>query len=231
MCGRYSLLCIDDLGNRFRVFDPMMGARSRFNVAPSSEMPVIVRSDGNHVSLMRWGLIPSWTKDIRVVKPLINARGETLRERPMFRNLLENHRCLVPASGFYEWKKEETKKVPHYIRLTDEPLFAFAGLCDEWHNPAGVMVSTYTIVTCNANPLVAPLHDRMPVILSREDEERWLDPCPIPPDDLKRILVPFPAGCMEAYPVSDRVNSPSADDDQLIQPLASSSGIQTHLAI
>ena len=231
MCGRYSLLCIDDLGNRFRVFDPMMGARSRFNVAPSSEMPVIVRSDGNHVSLMRWGLIPSWTKDIRVVKPLINARGETLRERPMFRNLLENHRCLVPASGFYEWKKEETKKVPHYIHLTDEPLFAFAGLYDEWHNPAGVMVSTYTIVTCNANPLVAPLHDRMPVILSREDEERWLDPCPIPPDDLKRILVPFPAGCMEAYPVSDRVNSPSADDELLIQPLASSSGVQTHLAI
>jgi putative SOS response-associated peptidase YedK len=230
MCGRYSLLCIDDLGNRFRVFDPMMGARSRFNVAPTSEMPVIVRSDGNHVSMMRWGLIPSWTKDIRVVKPLINARGETLREKPLFRNLLENHRCLVPASGFFEWKKEGKQKVPYYIRLPDEPLFAFAGLYDEWHNPAGVMVSTYTIVTCDANVLVAPLHDRMPVILRREDEERWLDPCPIPPDDLKRILVPYPAGCMEAYPVSDRVNSPAADDDRLIQPLASSPGVQTHLA-
>ncbi len=226
MCGRYSLICIDDLGNRFRVFDPMMGSRSRFNIAPSSEMPVIVRSDTNHLEFMRWGLIPRWTPDIRMAKPLINARAETLAEKPAFRSLLKDHRCLVPASGFYEWKKEGKQKIPYYIRVPEDPLFAFAGLYDRWCNPEGVTVSTYTIVTCNANPLVAPPHDRMPVILSRQDEERWLDSCPLSLEDLKRILVPYPAGCMEAMPVSDLINNPNADDERVIQPR---SGAQTHL--
>jgi putative SOS response-associated peptidase YedK len=219
MCGRYSLICIDDLGNRFRVFDPMMGARSHFNIAPGNEMPVITRSGENHVAILRWGLIPSWTKDIRAAKPLINARAETLAEKPSFRSLLKSRRCLVPASGFYEWKKEGNRKIPHYFRLTDEPLFSFAGLYDSWHNPEGVSVSTYTIVTCEANSLVAPVHDRMPVILSRENEERWLAPDPITPEDLKQILVPFLPGRMDAMPVSDLVNNPAIDDERLVRPL------------
>jgi len=231
MCGRYSLVCIDDLGNRFRVFDPMIGARSRFNIAPGSEMRVIVRSKENHAPIMRWGLIPSWTKDIRAAKPLINARAETLHEKPAFRSLLKWHRCLVPASGFFEWKKEGNKKSPWYLRLKDEPLFAFAGLYDQWHNPEGVTVSTYTIVTCDANTLVAPLHDRMPVILTRQGEERWLAPGPVSPEDLKLLLVPFPAGRMEAVPVSDLVNNPATDDERVIQPLASSPGTQTRLTV
>ncbi len=229
MCGRYSLICIDDLGNRFRVFDPMIGIRSRFNVAPASEMPVILRSDRNHLAVMRWGLIPRWTRDIRTAKPLINARAETLEEKPAFRELLASHRCLVPASGFFEWKNEGKRKVPHYIRLAGEPLFSFAGLNDQWQHPGGVTVSTYTIVTCEANELVSPLHDRMPVILSREDEDRWLDACPLPRGELNRILVPYPAGCMEAIPVSERVNSPVPDDERLIEPLGSFPGAQTHL--
>jgi putative SOS response-associated peptidase YedK len=229
VCGRYSLICIDDLGNRFRVFDPMMGARSRFNVAPASEMPVIVRSERNHLAIMRWGLIPRWTKDIRAGKPLINARAETLAEKPAFRSLLKTHRCLVPASGFYEWKTEGRKKIPHYIRLIGDPLFSFAGLYDQWHNPGGVTVSTYTIITCEANPLVAPLHDRMPVILSRQNEECWLDTDPVSPDDLKKILVAYPAGCMESIPVSDLVNNPAVDDERLVQPLDSHTGTQTTL--
>jgi putative SOS response-associated peptidase YedK len=219
MCGRYSLICIDALGNRFRVFDPMMGARSHFNIAPGNEMPVITRSGENHVAILRWGLIPSWTKDIRAAKPLINARAETLAEKPSFRSLLKSRRCLVPASGFYEWKKEGNRKIPHYFRLTDEPLFSFAGLYDSWHNPEGVSVSTYTIVTCEANSLVAPVHDRMPVILSRENEERWLAPDPITPEDLKQILVPFLPGRMDAMPVSDLVNNPAIDDERLVRPL------------
>ncbi|MDD1682688.1 MAG: SOS response-associated peptidase [Methanoregula sp.] len=226
MCGRYSLICIDDLGNRFRVFDPMMGARSRFNVAPGNEMPVIVRSDRNHLAIMRWGLIPRWTKDIHAAKALINARAETLAEKPAFRVLLSTHRCLVPASGFFEWKKEGKKKIPYYIRLSGSPLFSFAGLYDQWRNPEGVTVSTYTIVTCDANHLVAPLHDRMPVILSPQGEDRWLDTCPLPHGEVKKILVPYPAGLMEAIPVSDRVNSPAVDDERLIQPLVSQSGTQ-----
>lgn len=231
MCGRYSLVCIDDLGNRFRVFDPMIGARSRFNIAPGSEMPVIVRSGGNHAPVMRWGLIPSWTGDIRAAQPLANARAETLREKPAFRSLLTSHRCLVPASGFFEWKKDGNRKSPWYLRLTGEPLFAFAGLYDRWHNPGGVTVSTYTIITCNANSLVAPLHNRMPVILTRQGEERWLEPGPISPGDMNQLLVPFPAGRMEALPVSGLVNNPAADDERVIQPLGSSPGAQTRLPV
>jgi len=231
MCGRYSLICIDDLGNRFRVFDPMMGARSKFNIAPGNEMPVIVRSEKNHLAVMRWGLIPRWTKDIRTAKPLINARAETLAEKPAFQGLLKNHRCLVPASGFFEWKKEGKMKIPYYLHLTDEPVFSFAGLHDQWRNPDGVTVSTYTIITCDANSLVAPVHERMPVILSRPGEERWLDPNPVTPEDLKKILVPYPAGCMEAIPVSDLVNNPSVDDERVIQPLGSFPGTQTHLPV
>jgi putative SOS response-associated peptidase YedK len=196
-----------------------MGARSHFNIAPGNEMPVITRSGENHVAILRWGLIPSWTKDIRAAKPLINARAETLAEKPSFRSLLKSRRCLVPASGFYEWKKEGNRKIPHYFRLTDEPLFSFAGLYDSWHNPEGVSVSTYTIVTCEANSLVAPVHDRMPVILSRENEERWLAPDPITPEDLKQILVPFLPGRMDAMPVSDLVNNPAIDDERLVRPL------------
>jgi putative SOS response-associated peptidase YedK len=231
MCGRYSLICIDDLGNRFRVFDPMMGSRSRFNISPGNEMPVIVMAEENHATTMRWGLIPSWTKDIRAAKPLINARAETLGEKPAFRSLLKAHRCLVPASGFFEWKHEGDRKTPWYFRLADAPIFSFAGLYDQWHNPEGVTVSTYTIVTCNANSLVAPAHDRMPVILSRVAEERWLSPGPVLPEELKKILVPYPPGGMEAIPVSDLVNNPSTDDERVIQPLASHTGAQTHLPV
>jgi putative SOS response-associated peptidase YedK len=231
MCGRYSLICIDDLGNRFRVFDPMMGSRSRFNIAPGNEMPVIVRAGENHAATMRWGLIPSWTKDMRAAKPLINARAETLGEKPDFRSLLKAHRCLVPASGFFEWKHEGNRKNPWYFRLSDAPIFSFAGLYDQWHNPEGVTVSTYTIVTCDANALVAPVHDRMPVILSRAAEERWLSPDPVTPGELKQILVPYVAGGMEAIPVSDLVNNTATDDERVIQPVASHTGTQTHLPV
>ena len=229
MCGRYSLLCIDDLGNRFRVFDPMMGARSRFNITPGNEMPVIVRTEQNHLAVMRWGLIPRRTKDIRTATPLINARAETLDSKPAFRPLLHTPRCLIPASGFFEWKKEGKIKNPFYFRLMDTPLFSFAGLFDQWHNPEGVTVSTYTIITCEANHLVAPVHDRMPVILSRENEERWLDPGPLLPGDLKRILVPYPAELMNSLQVSTLVNNPSVDDDRVVLPAGSFPGTQTHL--
>jgi putative SOS response-associated peptidase YedK len=231
MCGRYSLIYIDDLGNRFRVFDPMMGARSKFNIAPGNEMPVIVRSEKNELKVMRWGLIPRWTKDIRTAKPLINARAETLAEKPAFRSLLKNHRCLVPASGFFEWKKEGKRKMPYYLNLTEETVFSFAGLHDQWRNPEGLTVSTYTIITCEANPLVAQLHDRMPVILSRPNEERWLDPDLLSPDDLRRILVPYPAGGMKSMPVSDLVNNTAINDERVIQPLVSPAGTQTSLGV
>ena len=230
MCGRYSLICIDDLGTRFRVFDPMMGARSRFNISPGNEMPVIVRSKKDEIALMRWGLVPHWTKDIRTAQRPINARAESLAEKPLFRSLLAYGRCLVPASGFYEWKTEGKRKVPFYFHLPESPLFAFAGLYDTWKEPEGTTLATYTIITCEPNALLKEVHHRMPVILSRANEERWLSPELINPHDLPPILSPYPASAMRMVPVSDLVNNPSADDERLVQPLGSHTGTQTFLA-
>jgi putative SOS response-associated peptidase YedK len=207
----------------------MIGARSHFNVAPSSEMPVIVRREEDEIVPMCWGLVPRWTTDLKAARKQINARAEGLAGKPMFAPLLKSRRCLVPASGFFEWKKEGNRKVPFWFHLPASPLFAFAGLYDTWQAPDGTTLSTYTIITCDANPLLAPVHDRMPVILARENEERWLSREPIAPQDLARILVPYPAPGMKRVPVSDLVNSPAVDDERVIRPLASSCGTQTLL--
>jgi len=229
MCGRYSLICIDDLGNRFRVFDPMMGARSKFNVSPASEMPVIVRRDKDEIALMHWGLVPHWVRDLRTARKPINSRAESLADKPLFRTLLESGRCLVPASGFYEWKTEGTRKVPFYFHLPDQPLFAFAGLYDTWRGPEGEPLMTYTIITCEPNALIAEVHNRMPVILNRENEGRWLSRDPPAWQDLPSILAPYPASAMAIVPVSDLVNNPAVDDERLVQPLGSHTGTQTTL--
>jgi putative SOS response-associated peptidase YedK len=229
MCGRYSLVCIDDLGNRFRVHNPMIGARSRFNIAPGNEMPVIVRKEKDEIALMRWGLVPHGTCDLKATPKPINARAETLAERPLFQSLLKTGRCLVPASGFYEWKNEGKRKVPFYFTVPDSPLFAFAGLYDTWKNPYGGSLTTFTIITCEPNTLVAGVHNRMPVILSPENEERWLSFDPRAPRELVEILAPFPAPAMVKIPVADLVNNPALDDERLVQPLGSLSSTQTFL--
>jgi putative SOS response-associated peptidase YedK len=230
MCGRYSLVCIDDLGNRFRVYNPMIGARSRFNIVPGNEMPVIIRAAGkNEVAVMKWGLVPHGVKDIASAPKPINARAETLAERPLFRPLLEDRRCLVPASGFFEWKKGGKRQVPFWFRLPGEPLFSFAGLCDTWQGPGGQHLSSYTIITCPPNALVAKIHDRMPVILSRENEERWLAESPRTLEALRDLLDPRAPGDMEMVPVTDLVNNPAVDDERVVQPLASHARAQTLL--
>lgn len=219
MCGRYSLICTDDLGNRFRVYEPTLGCRSRFNVAPSQTMPVVVMREKTELVPMEWGLVPHWAKDPGTARRPINARAETLAERPMFRGLIKHNRCLVPASGFYEWRKDGGRKTPYYLRLKGEEIFAFAGLYDVWHDADGSALATYTIVTTAANEIVAPIHDRMPVILMREDEERWIARDPPQQEELHDLLGQYPAREMEAYPVSTRVNSPVSDDPDLIEPL------------
>jgi putative SOS response-associated peptidase YedK len=219
MCGRYSLICTDDIGNRFRVHDPSIGRRSRFNVAPSQAMPVVVQRDTPEMVLMQWGLVPHWAKDPATARRPINARAETIAERPMFRGLLGQNRCLVPASGFYEWRWDGGRKTPYYIRLRDADLFAIAGLFDIWHGADGSALATYTLVTTAANGVVGPLHVRMPAILRREDEERWIAGGTPSADELHDLLGPYPADDMAAYPVSTRVNSPAADDPSLIAPL------------
>jgi putative SOS response-associated peptidase YedK len=221
MCGRYSLIFIDDLGNRFRVFNPMIGARSWFNIAPGTEMPVIVNDDKNtgknNLVMMKWGLVPHWTRDLHSVKRPINTRAETLTEKPSFAGLLKNRRCLVPASGFFEWKKEGSKKIPFYFHLPESPLFAFAGLYDQWNDPKGKPLFTYTIITSEPNDLVAKIHNRMPSILLRENEARWISRTPMSAGDLKENIIPFPAENMSMYPVSPLVNSPVADDERVVR--------------
>jgi len=219
MCGRYSLWCIDDLCGRFRVIDPSVGFRSHFNIAPGSTNPVITMHERAEAVMMQWGLLPNWAKDINATHRPINARAESLAEKPMFRDLLETKRCLVPASGFFEWKQERGHKIPFYVHLKDEPVFAFAGLYDTWSNPAGTTLSTYTIITTVPNAIMAPIHDRMPVILQSEDEKRWISPGPLSVEEMHRIFLPYPVEGMEVYPVSDRVNTPGADDEKVIERL------------
>jgi putative SOS response-associated peptidase YedK len=219
MCGRYSLVFIDDLGNRFRVFNPMIGARSRFNIAPGSEMPVIIHEEKNELVMMKWGLVPHWVQDIQTAKRPINARAETLSEKPSFKELLKDRRCLVPASGFFEWKKEGSKKIPFYVHLLKNPLFAFAGLYDCWADPDGNLLLSYTIITTEPNDLIAKIHNRMPSMLLPENENCWLSKTPLSAGDLKEILAPFPAEDMSMYPVSPLVNMPDANDERIIDPL------------
>jgi putative SOS response-associated peptidase YedK len=201
------------------VIDPTIGFRSHFNIAPGSTNPVITVHERAEAIMMQWGLVPHWAKDIKATHRPINARAESLMEKPMFRELLRNKRCLVPASGFFEWKHEDGRKVPFYIHVKDDPVFGFAGLYDVWHNPAGTTLQTYTIITTSPNELMAPIHNRMPVILKQNDEMRWLSRDILPADEIEQILSPYPAEGMEAYPVSERVNKTDGDDEKIIAPL------------
>jgi|WetSurMetagenome_2_1015567.scaffolds.fasta_scaffold387881_1 putative SOS response-associated peptidase YedK len=230
MCGRYSLVCIDDLGNRFRVHNPMIGQRSRFNIAPGTSQPVIRRAGGiREMAVMAWGLAPHRAGGDVPAPVAINARAETLAGKPMFPTLPEGGRCLVPASGFFEWKKEGKRKIPFYFRLRGEPLFSFAGLCDTRPGPGGEPRSRFTIITCPPNALVSPVHDRMPAILSREGEERWLAEGCLRAEELPGLLFPYPPEAMEMHPVADLVNAVENDDERVVRPLASSAGRQTLL--
>jgi putative SOS response-associated peptidase YedK len=220
MCGRYSLACIDDLCGRFRVIDPTIGFRSHFNIAPGSTNPVITVHERAEAVMMQWGLVPHWAKDITATHRPINARAESLAEKPMFRELLRSQRCLVPASGFYEWKHENGRKVPFYIHIKDDPVFGLAGLWDVWRNPAGTTLQTYTIITTPPNELMAPIHNRMPVILRQDDEMHWLSRGVLSAEEVKQILSPYPAEGMEAFPVSERVNRTDVDDDRLIERMS-----------
>jgi len=215
MCGRYAIAKPDEISARFGV-PTQLELSARYNVAPSQTLPIIDQS--GQLTLMRWGLIPSWAKEPSVGNRMINARAETIAQKPAFRKALRTQRCLVPASGFFEWKKTADGKVPHYFHRRDDELFAFAGLYDAWRNPAtGDEILSYTILTTTPNQLVAPVHDRMPVMLTRDHEELWLNPDETEPERLLPLLAPYPAGDMEAHPVSRLVNSPATDAPQLIE--------------
>jgi putative SOS response-associated peptidase YedK len=168
--------------------------------------------------MLRWGLIPSWAKDPAMGAKLINARAETVAEKPSFRSAFRHRRCLVVADGFYEWQKQEGKKQPFYFRLQDGQPFAFAGLWESWKDPNGEVVDSCTILTTEANQLMQPIHDRMPVILASQDYDLWLDPT-VQSEQLQNLLQPFPSEAMVSYPVSTKVNKPTNDTPELVNSL------------
>jgi putative SOS response-associated peptidase YedK len=225
MCGRFSQF------KEFREirlrFDPdQLGAdwneslflQPRYNIAPSQMVPVIVREGSRQLGLKSWGLAPSWAKDRTIGEKMINARSETLAEKPSFKRLLFTRRCIVPATGFYEWAKEGKRKVPMYFRMKDGGLFGFAGLWDRWKSQAapGRDFESFTIITTAPNELLATVHHRMPAILKCNEEERWLDPDLKDGAALLSMLRPYPADEMEGYEVSRAVNSPLNDGPECI---------------
>jgi putative SOS response-associated peptidase YedK len=215
MCGRYSLVPTENIAARFDIQQEQLTFSPRYNVAPSQSMPVVVRNSPNRLVEMQWGLIPSWSKEPRAQFSTINARAETITKSPVFRGPFKSRRCLVPASGFYEWRQTGQGKQPYCIQLKDGELFAFAGLYDIWRDQEGNELSSYTIITTTPNDVVAPIHNRMPVILRRDDEDVWLDK-ETDPARLLSLLRAYPADEMEAYTVSRAVNNPANEGAELM---------------
>lgn len=215
MCGRYAFVADpEEAGKYFMVvIDPRFP--SRYNIAPTQKVPVVRVVDGaRRMDALHWGLIPSWAKDAWKAGVMINAKAETIFEKPSYRAAIRRRRCLVPTSGFYEWKTVGREKVPHLFFLKDSPIFAFAGIWEQWVNPAGTAIETYSIVTTAANSLVRNVHERMPVILPPDAYSAWLDPEIQEPEKIRELLAPFPPEEMELHLVSQRVNSPKNDDSK-----------------
>ncbi|HWQ43106.1 MAG TPA: SOS response-associated peptidase [Desulfosporosinus sp.] len=220
MCGRYSFSKPDlkrfGLGQLEFEFVP------RYNIAPSQQVPVVISQNGcKRLLMFRWGLIPYWAKEMSIGNKLINARAETLEEKPSFCKSLDQKRCLVLADGFYEWKSEGRVKKPYRITLQDGGTFAFAGLWDAWLSPTGQRIDSCTIITTTPNKLLEPIHNRMPVILPQDVESIWLDENIKWSGEVHGMLKPFPAESLVAYEVSQLVNSPRNDGPGCVVPVNS----------
>jgi putative SOS response-associated peptidase YedK len=200
MCGRFTLEPTVNFYERFDITNRLDALTPRYNIAPGQLVPVVVSHSPNQVVLMRWGLIPHWAKDQKTAYKMINARMETLTQKPSYRGLLQSQRCLVPASGFYEWKAEGKTKIPYYIHPCQGSFVAFAGLYDIWTDPEGKELQTFTIVTRDADDFMARLHNRMPVVLAEEDEQAWLDPKLTTPAQVMEILARNTNIPLDAYP-------------------------------
>jgi len=221
MCGRFSQsLAGDAIAQAFQLAE-VPDWQPRHNIAPTQTIPAIMATEKSdrHFKPLRWGLIPSWSKDPAIGVKMINARSETVAEKPSFRSAFKRHRCLILADGFYEWRKQSGKKQPFYFQLQDGSPFAFAGLWERWQALEGDVLETCTILTTEANQLVAQVHDRMPVILPTDRYDQWLDPTPQPSEPLQALLRPYDADRMSAYPVSVSVNSPWNDVPECVTPI------------
>ena len=217
MCGRYTLIAdIGDLAQRFKFDGTDFSYDPGYNIAPTESVLTVRNMDGREAAFMRWGLIPFWAKDPKVGARMINARAETVAEKPAFRNAFKRRRCLVLADSYYEWQKTLTGKKPYRIIMKSGEPFAMAGLWETWRTPQGNVVPSCTIITTAANDYLAPIHNRMPVILAQELEEMWLDPSIEESAVLAYMLVPSPDEVLDAYEVSTLVNFAGNDGPETI---------------
>lgn len=237
MCGRYSLTTPVEALRQLFLFSELPNLAPRANIAPTQMVPAVrlgtrpdedrgagrergqgVHAAGRHLVMLRWGLVPFWAKDLAIGSRMINARGEQVAEKPAFRAAFKRRRCLIPADGFYEWRKEAGGKQPYRVVMADGAPFAFAGLWESWTDPVSAdEVQSCTIITTGANSLLQAIHDRMPVILDPADHDAWLAP-DTAPERLQGLLRACPAAALRAYPVSKRVNAVANDEADLMEP-------------
>lgn len=219
MCGRYSFAPeLKIVNEHYNITINDGDPEKNYNCAPSQALPVISNDAPHELSKYVWGLIPFWAKDKSIGYKMINARGETISDKPAYKNAFKSRRCLIPADAFYEWKKPEGNKVkiPYRIFIPGQAVFSMAGIWEQWKNPEGKIIRSFSIVTTSPNELMAEIHDRMPVILPAEDEKLWLES-----DDLsvlQELIKPFPAREMDAYRISSLVNSPKNNSPEIIVP-------------
>jgi putative SOS response-associated peptidase YedK len=224
MCGRFTLHTSgEEIAQHFALSIPPP-LTPRYNIAPSQEacaIRTLESSRDRSAAFLRWGLIPRWAKEPKIGYRMINARAESVAEKPAFRAAFRHRRCLIPADGFYEWRRDGRTRQPFHLTRQDGGLFAFAGLWEQWRDPDAGIIESFSIVTTRANDLLAPIHNRMPVILPPDAYPIWIDPGARDPGVLEGLLTPFPSQAMKAVPVSPRVNSPGADDPNLILAMKS----------
>ncbi|MGB1287328.1 MAG: SOS response-associated peptidase [Aggregatilineales bacterium] len=219
MCGRYTLTTDSStLQKTFNLDElPEVEIQARYNIAPTQPVSVITSARPRQLTFMQWGLVPSWAKDPSIGHKMINARSETVHEKPSFRSAFKRRRCIIPADGFYEWKKEGKVKKPQFIHMKNRAVFGLAGLWETWQSPHGDELITCTILTTEPNDLVKPLHHRMAVILPSDHYDTWLNTDSDAPE-LKALFDPYPPDDMRAYEVSTMVNSPRNEGPDLIVP-------------
>ena len=220
MCGRFAQRSNPkSLAREFKVAE-VPNVEARYNIAPTQDILGVVESaDEREMKFFKWGLIPSWAKDAAMGARLINARSETVEEKPAFREAFKKRRCIIPADGFYEWQRTGGRKQPFFFHLRDDRPFGFAGLWDKWKSQEGKVIESCTILTTGSNEVLMPIHDRMPVILNPEDYDLWLDEDVRKSDLRQELLRPFPASEMNAYPVSTLVNNTRSQGAELVQQI------------
>jgi putative SOS response-associated peptidase YedK len=221
MCGRFAQRSDPKrLAKAFGVAEAL-NVETRYNIAPMQDILAVRGFESEReMTFFKWGLIPSWSKDTSIGARLINARSETVQEKPSFREAFKKRRCIIPADGFYEWQRTGGKKQPYFFRMRDESPFGFAGLWERWQGTGGEAINSCTILTTEANEVLRPMHDRMPVILHQEDYDLWLDTDVRKLDLVKEVMRPYPAEEMISYPVSTSINSPRGQGAQLIERVA-----------